>query len=154
MKKVKAEPADELRPEYHRSDFGKLVSGKYADRIKEESNVVLLEPDIAQAFPMARALGLGLIDDRNATGGIPMTELEQVSDLYRRLPPDARREALDFMLFLKQRYDDRVPARPAADPSTILERVGFIGSLDAEPNLSENYKAALTKALEHKHGDR
>ncbi len=39
-----------------------------------------------------------------------MTELEQVSDLYRRLPPDARREALDFMLFLKQRYDDRVPA--------------------------------------------
>ncbi|WP_295452613.1 hypothetical protein [uncultured Thiodictyon sp.] len=83
-----------------------------------------------------------------------MTELEQVSDLYRRLPPDARREALDFMLFLQQRYDDRVPSRPAADPSAILRRVGFIGSLDAEPDLSENYKTELTKALGRKYGDR
>lgn len=38
---------DELRPEYSRSDFGELVRGKYANRIKEESNVVLLEPNIA-----------------------------------------------------------------------------------------------------------
>jgi len=56
MKKVKAETADELRPEYNRSDFGELVRGKYADRIKEESNVVLLEPDIAQAFPNDEAV--------------------------------------------------------------------------------------------------
>jgi hypothetical protein len=83
-----------------------------------------------------------------------MTELEQVSDLYRRLPPDARREAMDFLRFLEQRYDKAVPARPAADPSVILERVGFIGSLDAEPDLSENYKVELSKALEHKYGDR
>ena len=83
-----------------------------------------------------------------------MTELEQVSDLYRRLPPDVRREALDFLLFLEQRYDQAVSARSAADPSVILERVGFIGSLDAEPDLSENYKAELTRALEHKYGDR
>lgn len=83
-----------------------------------------------------------------------MTELEQVSDLYRRLPPDVRREALDFLLFLEQRYDQAVPARSADDPSAILERVGFIGSLDADPDLSENYKTELTKALEQKHGDR
>ena len=44
MKKVKSEMADELRPEYKRSDFGEIVRGKYANRIKEESNVVLLEP--------------------------------------------------------------------------------------------------------------
>jgi hypothetical protein len=30
MKKVKAGTADELRPEYNRSDFGELVRGKYA----------------------------------------------------------------------------------------------------------------------------
>lgn len=83
-----------------------------------------------------------------------MTELEQISDLYRRLPPEARREALDFLLFLEQRYDKEEPASQAADPSAILERVGFIGSLDAEPDLSENYKAELTKALVHKYGDR
>lgn len=83
-----------------------------------------------------------------------MAELEQVSDLYRRLPPDVQREALDFLLFLEQRYDKEVPARSTADPSAILERVGFIGSLDAEPDLSENYKAELSRVLEHKYGDR
>jgi hypothetical protein len=60
MKKVKAGTADELRPEYNRSDFGELVRGKYADRIKEESNVVLLEPDIAQAFPNDEAVNKAL----------------------------------------------------------------------------------------------
>jgi hypothetical protein len=60
MKKVRAEAADELRPEYARSDFGELVRGKYADRIKEESNVVLLEPDIAQAFPNDEAVNKAL----------------------------------------------------------------------------------------------
>lgn len=49
MKKIKSETTDELRPEYKRSDFGELVRGKYANRIKAETNAVLLEPDIAQA---------------------------------------------------------------------------------------------------------
>ena len=60
MKKVKSEMADELRPEYKRSDFGEIVRGKYANRIKEESNVVLLEPDIAQAFPNDEAVNKAL----------------------------------------------------------------------------------------------
>ena len=60
MKKVNAEAADELRPEYKRSDFGEFVRGKYADRIKEETNVVLLEPDIAQAFPNDEAVNKAL----------------------------------------------------------------------------------------------
>ena len=42
MKKVKSEMADELHPEYKRSDFGEIVRGKYVNRIKEESNVVLV----------------------------------------------------------------------------------------------------------------
>lgn len=60
MKKVKSEMASELRPEYKRSDFGEIVRGKYANRIKEESNVVLLEPDIAQAFPNDEAVNKAL----------------------------------------------------------------------------------------------
>lgn len=60
MKKVKSEMADELRPEYKRSDFGEIVRGKYTDRIKEESNVVLLEPDIARAFPNDEAVNKAL----------------------------------------------------------------------------------------------
>ncbi len=56
MKKVKTKPSDELRPEYKRSDFGEFVRGKYATRIEEETNVVLLEPEIAQAFPNDEAV--------------------------------------------------------------------------------------------------
>ena len=51
---------DELRPEYKRSDFGTIVRGKYANRIKAETNVVLLEPDIAQAFPNDEAVNKAL----------------------------------------------------------------------------------------------
>lgn len=47
---------DELRPEYHREDFGPMVRGKYAARLKESSNVVLLDPDVAAAFPNAKAV--------------------------------------------------------------------------------------------------
>jgi hypothetical protein len=60
MKKVKLEMADELRPEYKRSDFGEIIRGKYANRIKEESNIVFLEPDIAQAFPNDEAVNKAL----------------------------------------------------------------------------------------------
>lgn len=60
MKKGKSDMADELRPEYKRSDFGEIVRGKYADRIKDETNVVLLEPDIAEAFPNDEAVNKAL----------------------------------------------------------------------------------------------
>ena len=43
---------DELRPEY---DLSKLlkdgVRGKYAERYKEGTNLVLLAPDVAAVFP-------------------------------------------------------------------------------------------------------
>lgn len=55
-----SEMTDELRPEYKRSDFGEIVRGKYANRIKEETNVVLLEPDIAEAFPNDEAVNKAL----------------------------------------------------------------------------------------------
>ncbi len=60
MKKVKSDMTDELRPEYKRSDFGEIVRGKYANQIKEETNVVLLEPDIAKAFPNDEAVNKAL----------------------------------------------------------------------------------------------
>jgi len=43
--------SDDLRPEYH-FDYSKAVRGKYYKRIqKEGTNLVLLEPDVAKAFP-------------------------------------------------------------------------------------------------------
>lgn len=35
---------DEMRPQYNRSDFGKIVRGKYVRRLKEGPNVVVLDP--------------------------------------------------------------------------------------------------------------
>ena len=55
MKKVNRE-VQELRPEYKRSDFGKLVRGKYAARVAAESNVVILDPAVAKAFPNDKAV--------------------------------------------------------------------------------------------------
>ena len=53
MKKVSP---DEMRPEYQRSDFGKLVRGKYVARVSAKSNVVILEPAVAKAFPTDKAV--------------------------------------------------------------------------------------------------
>jgi hypothetical protein len=55
MKKVD-DSSDELRPEYQREDFGHMVRGKYAARTRESSNIVVLDPDIAEAFPNAQAV--------------------------------------------------------------------------------------------------
>ena len=51
MKKAKPNSADELRPEYKREDLGVVVRGKYAARLKASSNVVVLTPEVAKAFP-------------------------------------------------------------------------------------------------------
>jgi len=51
---------EELRSEYRRSDFGTLVRGKYAQRVMEASNVVVLDPKVAKAFPNDRAVNRAL----------------------------------------------------------------------------------------------
>src|SRR2546430_15180542 len=52
-KKISSDIEDELRPEY---DLTKLlkggVRGKYVERYRAGTNVVLLAPDVAQAFPI------------------------------------------------------------------------------------------------------
>ena len=60
MKKASRKPADELRPEYKRSDFPTLVRGKYAQKITEATNVVVLEPQVARAFPNDYAVNKAL----------------------------------------------------------------------------------------------
>ena len=65
MKRGSRKAGDELRSEHRRSDFGKLVRGKYAARAATETNVVVLEPELAEAFPNAKAVNealRGLLD--------------------------------------------------------------------------------------------
>jgi hypothetical protein len=53
VRKVKKLAADELRSEYKRSDFGALIRGKYVERLRTISNVVVLDPEVADLFPNA-----------------------------------------------------------------------------------------------------
>lgn len=69
MKKAKP-TADELRPECKREDFGVMVRGKYAARLRAASNVVVLRPEVADAFPNTEAVNdasMGLINLAKST---------------------------------------------------------------------------------------
>ena len=56
MKRKAPELEDDLRPEYD-FDFSKGERGRYYKRLlKEGSNVVVLEPEIAAAFPDSAAV--------------------------------------------------------------------------------------------------
>ena len=50
MKNINKSTNDELLPEYE-FDYSKVARGKYSPRLlKEGSNIVVLEPDIAESF--------------------------------------------------------------------------------------------------------
>lgn len=55
------EMSDELRPEYDLRELLKSgVRGKYAERYREGTNLVLLAPEVAEAFPDAEAVNEAL----------------------------------------------------------------------------------------------
>ena len=53
---------DDLRPEYDLGKLGKGVRGKYFKRYSEGSNVVVIDPDLTEAFPNAKAVNDALRD--------------------------------------------------------------------------------------------
>ncbi|MEW6104171.1 MAG: hypothetical protein AB1630_10260 [bacterium] len=57
MKKTKSE---ELRPEYHREELGKGIRGKYFSSYQKGTNLVLLNPDVAKAFPTEESVNEAL----------------------------------------------------------------------------------------------
>ena len=60
MKKSKETVENDLRPEYKREDFPVSVRGKYADRLRVSSNVVVIDPDVTKLFPNADAVNAAL----------------------------------------------------------------------------------------------
>jgi hypothetical protein len=60
MRKASRKSGDELRAEYKRSDFGPLVRGKHSARVTRSTNVVVLDPGVAEAFPNDRAVNKAL----------------------------------------------------------------------------------------------
>jgi len=60
-KKSKDDKRDDLRPEYDLRELLKdSVQGKYADRFQEGTNLILLDSDVAEAFPNDEAVNEAL----------------------------------------------------------------------------------------------
>ena len=52
---------DELRPEYDLTDLlSGCIRGKYVERYRQGTNLILLEPDVARAFPTDEAVNQAL----------------------------------------------------------------------------------------------
>lgn len=60
MSKADRPDDDELQPEYDFASMKGGVRGKYVARLKEGTNLVLLEPDVAEAFPSDAAVNEAL----------------------------------------------------------------------------------------------
>ena len=81
---------DDLRPEYDLSKLKGGVRGKYYQKANAGTNLVLIEPDLAQAFPdeqsVNRALRL-LLKAANAATGRPR---RRAAAPNKRMQPTAR----------------------------------------------------------------
>jgi len=79
-----ASPGDELRPEYDLTTLTGRVRGKYFTQATAGTTLVLLEPDVAEAFPTGRAVNRALrMYLRAGRGQLP----------NKRLQPTAARRA-------------------------------------------------------------
>ena len=81
MKKVE----DKMRTEYKRSDFGKLERGKFFKEVAKGTSVVLLDPQLAKAFPTSEAVNKAL------SGLLSLTE--QTARITSRSSRAARKRA-------------------------------------------------------------
>lgn len=82
MKKTNPTPADDMRPEYDFASMKGGVRGKYVKRVREGTNIVLLEPEVAEAFPSEASVNEALRGMLNTTravrssGGLPNKALQ------------------------------------------------------------------------------
>ena len=85
MSKANRPEDDDLRPEYDFASMKGGVRGKYIARLRKGSNLVLLEPEVAAAFPSAEAVNEALRGVLNTTravrrkGGLPNKALQPTS---------------------------------------------------------------------------
>ena len=77
MKRARSQ-ADELRPEYKRSDFKKLERGRYYARVRARSNVVVLDPKLTAVFPNSEAVNRALQSLVEVAENLPATARRNV----------------------------------------------------------------------------
>ena len=60
MKKTDRTLKADVRAEYDFNSMKGAVRGKYVKRLRQQSNIVVLEPDVAEAFPSDMAVNRAL----------------------------------------------------------------------------------------------
>jgi hypothetical protein len=81
MSKAKTQTEDpDILPEY---DFSRGVRGKYYERFRRSSNVVVLDPDVAKAFPNSEAVNAAL---RSLADGIKRSRSGKRASARRKRP--------------------------------------------------------------------
>ena len=81
---------DELRTEYHLATLKGRVQGKYYARATAGTTMVLLEPDVAEAFSDGASANQALRDYLRASRGkLPITVRQPTSQKARR--PNSKR---------------------------------------------------------------
>ena len=98
MKKANALKND-IRAEYDFASMPGGMRGKYVERLRRESNIVVLEPEVAQAFPTGEAVNAalrGMLETARAVrthGGLPNTALQPARSAAKpRRVPSARKK--------------------------------------------------------------
>jgi hypothetical protein len=82
--------SDDLRPEYDFASMKGGVRGKYVRKVREGTNIVLIEPGVSEAFPTEQAVNealKGVLNTARAvrsTGGLPNKALQPTSLAKRR----------------------------------------------------------------------
>ena len=95
MKKVNRESADDMRPEYDFASMKGGVRGKYVAQYRAGTNLVLLDPELAKAFPTDTAVNQALRAVLNMTKVVRLPERAQrpTSRARRRKTASARPRA-------------------------------------------------------------
>src|SRR5207244_11456062 len=90
---------DEMRAEYDFASMRGSVSGKLVDRLRRVSNIVVLEPEVAAAFPTDDSVNAalrGMLDTARTVrshGGLPNTALQPTRNAAKpRRVPSARKK--------------------------------------------------------------
>jgi hypothetical protein len=82
MKKRNQTVANDIRAEYDFASMKGGVRGRYARRMRTGTNIVVIEPEVADAFPTERAVNealKGVLNTTRAvrsTGGLPNRALQ------------------------------------------------------------------------------
>ena len=75
-----------------------------------------------------------------------MINLDTIQQDIASLPPDAQQVILELVCVLKKSY---FPNQPEIPESKTQDWSDFIGCIEAEPDLSRNYKTYLIRKLTH-----